>query len=112
VNRTGGKFTFDSCDSRIPIVQEARDGSGKWRAIEDLPKSWCGNSYYGVTLPAKQFWEFTAPAYTGTFKTKLRFVLQGEKPIYSNAFDGSVNPGQFTEKQDHEATNLMEPYLE
>jgi hypothetical protein len=36
--------------------------------------------------------------YSGIFKTKLRIAIAGGSwahPIYSNEFDGSINPGQF-----------------
>jgi hypothetical protein len=42
--------------------------------------------------------------------TKLRFVLMGEKLVYSNEFEGSVNPEQFAIKQGHTPTNIMDPY--
>lgn len=112
VNRTKSEAAFRASDSRLSIIQEARDEKGEWRPIEYLPSSWCGNSYHKVFLPAGKFWEFAAPAYTGSFKTRLRFVLQGETPIYSNEFEGRINPAQFTQKQGHTPSNLMDPYLE
>jgi hypothetical protein len=110
VNRTSGEMAFDASDSRLSIVQEALDSTGKWRAIEYLPSSFCGNSYHRVFLPRRTFWQFVAPAYSGTQKTKLRFVLLGKEPIYSNEFEGSINPEQFTKKQGHQPTDIMDPY--
>jgi len=114
VNRTTAETNFVSCDTRLPIVQEALEGEGLWRPVEYLPASWCGNSYFCVTLPAGHYWEFAVPRYTGKIKVPLRFVLriEGEMPVYSNEFEGSVNPEQFTEKQGHTPTNLMDPYNE
>jgi hypothetical protein len=114
VNRTGGETNLASCDMRLSIVQEALQGEGLWRPVEYLPASWCGNSYYSVTLPSAHYWEFAAPRYTGTIKAPLRFVLniEGEAPIFSKVFEGSINPEQFTEKQGHSSTNLMDPYNE
>jgi hypothetical protein len=110
VNRTNREAEFPASDSRLSIVQEAQDSKGQWRPVEYLPSSSCGNSYHRVFLPANHYWEFSAPVYTGSLKTKLRFVLQGKQPLYSNEFVGSVNPGQFTQKEGHTPTNIMDPY--
>ena len=73
------------------------------------PGSWCGNSYHIVTLPANKAWVFIAPIYTGMIKAKLRFVLG---KITSNEFMGSINKEQFTIKQGHIPTSIMDPYDE
>jgi hypothetical protein len=112
INRTKREVEFPASDSRISILQEAQDSKGDWKPIEYLPFSWCGNSSHRVFLPAGHYWEFAAPVYTGTKKTKLRFVLQGKQPLYSNEFEGSINPGQFTQKQGHTPTDIMDPYNE
>lgn len=112
VNRTKVEAVFPASDSRLSIIQEAQDSKGRWKPIEYLPSSWCGNSFHRVFLPAGYYWEFAAPVYTGTMKTRLRFVLQGKEPIYSNEFEGSINPEQLTQKQGHSPTNLMDPYDE
>src|SRR5262249_40457908 len=75
VNRTKSEASFEASDSRIAIVQEALDSRGKWRPIEYLPASWCGNSYHRVFLPTGHYWDFAAPQYVGTLRTQLRFVL-------------------------------------
>ena len=110
VNSTKSEAAFAASDSRLAIVQEALDNHGSWRPIEYLPSSWCGNSHHRVFLPARHYWEFSAPQYGGSYKAKLRFVLQGEQPIYSNEFEGSINPQQFTEKKKHQSAGLMDPY--
>jgi len=98
VNQTSNLVAFAAIDSRLNIIQEAQDESGSWRALESLPSSWCGNSYHRVCLAPNYFWEFAAPRYQGPFKTKLRFrmTLADGSQIYSNVFDGSVSPEQFT----------------
>jgi hypothetical protein len=112
VNRTGKEIPFPASDSRLSIIQEARDAGGEWKPVEYLPSSWCGNSHHNVFLPEGHYWEFAAPAYTGAIKTKLRFVLLGDTPLYSQEFDGSVNPEQFTQKQGHTPADIMDPYNE
>jgi hypothetical protein len=96
INRTKSQATFSASDSRLPIIQEALDSKGRWRPIEYLPVSFCGNSDHRVFLPSEQYWEFAAPTYSGKQRTRLRFVLQQEHPIYSNEFEGSINSQQFT----------------
>lgn len=113
VNNGREDVRFDAQDSRLNIVREARDTEGNWHAIEYLPRSWCGNSYHTVKLPAGKAWKFVAPRYNGDFETELRFRLDTDSdPIYSNVFTGWINPGQFTGKQGHTPTNLMDPYNE
>lgn len=114
-NTTDGQKAFSASDSRLYIVQEALDKDGKWKPVEYLPSSWCGNSYHTVFLGPNEFWEFAAAKFQGKQKTKLRFRLQlskGEKQtfIYSNEFEGSINPKQFTEQKPYTPAGIMDPY--
>jgi hypothetical protein len=113
-NTTDKPVWLAASDSRLSIVQEAKDADGTWKPIEYLPSSWCGNSYHRVCLRRGECWTFTAPRYAGDLPTKLRFRLdqRDQPPIYSNEFEGSVNPEQFTRKQGHQPTNIMDPYLD
>ncbi|MBI1831369.1 MAG: HEAT repeat domain-containing protein [Planctomycetes bacterium] len=101
VNRTDKPAEFLGCDARLAIVQEARDDMGRWREIENLPYTTCGNSYHQVFLEANRYWEFAARASTGPSKTKIRFRLDvgdrrgKDQSIYSNEFDGQVAKVQF-----------------
>jgi hypothetical protein len=115
-NATKERVSFLASDSRLYIVQEALDRDGLWKPVEYLPASWCGNSYHRVLLGPYEYWEFAAARYHGRFKTKLRFRLDERKSetetvtIYSNTFEGGVNPKQFTVRQGHQATSIMDPY--
>jgi hypothetical protein len=109
INRTKAEVAFPASDARLSIIQEALDSKGTWRPIEYLPRSFCGNSYHRVFLPRNAYWQFAPPSYSGPQKTKLRFVLQGQQPIYSNEFEGSINPEQFTKKQGHEPISRALP---
>ncbi len=82
-------------DSSLPIVQEALDPKGRWRSIEQMSRSFSGNTSHRLFLPAGHYWEFIAPRYTGSYRTKLRFRLNGKQVLHSNEFDGSVNLEQF-----------------
>lgn len=114
VNASGETLKFLACDSRLSIIQEAQDAEGEWHPIEYLPQSWCGNSYHHVMLKPDYFWEFSAPRYKGILPAKLRFAmtLNDGTQIHSNEFEGSVNLSQFTTKEGHQPTNIMDPYLE
>lgn len=112
VNTTDQVQSFEASDSRLPIVRQAMTEQGDWKAIEYLPSSWCGNSSHRVFLERDHYWSFTAPVYDGPIQTKMRFALLREhsEPIYSNEFGGRINPGQFTDKQGHTPTGIMDPY--
>lgn len=116
VNSTDEKVGFSASDSRLYIVQEALDTDGKWKPVEYLPSSWCGNSYHTVFLGANEYWEFSAARFTGEAKTKMRFRLDqhnsstNKNPIYSNEFDGSINKKQFTEQKPYNPSGIMDPY--
>ncbi len=102
VNGTEATVAFNACDSRLYIVQEAKDESGKWKAIEYLPGSWCGNSYHRALLASGEYWAFPVPRYDGAFPTQLRFRLTsdaGKTLLVSNEFKGKINPVQFSVKQ-------------
>ena len=64
-------------------------------------------------LGPREYWEFTAPRYSGSIESKLRFALRLDdgETIYSNEFDGSINPEQFTVQQGHTPTDIMDPYV-
>ncbi len=124
VNATRDKIEFNAQDSRLYMTVQALNSKGEWKDIEYLPSSWCGNSYHTLTLEPKHFWTFLTPIYEGDFKTKLRIKLQyidpsgkpdknGEKKentIYSNEYEGSINPGQFWRKRDYYPSGIMDPY--
>lgn len=114
VNGTDDTVAFDACDSRLSIIQEAKDESGEWRAIEYLPRSWCGNSYHRVLLSSGESWAFPAPRYDGALTTNLRFRLMdegGETLLVSNEFKGKINTEQFELKQSFTPDAVMDPYF-
>jgi hypothetical protein len=113
VNPTDKPVGFDAQDSRLGVVHEAIDPTGTWAPIEYLPSSWCGNSYHELELPARSYWELAAPHYDGPFATRLRLKLTvNDHTMYSNEFEGRIDPKQFAEKQGHAPANVMDPYLD
>lgn len=123
-NNKRRNINFNAQDSRLYMHVQALNSKGKWEDIEYLPSSWCGNSYHTLTLESKHYWQFLTPNYDGEFETKLRIVLKFKAPtnlltnrkgkkeitIYSNEYDGSINPGQFWNKRTYYPGGLMDPY--
>jgi hypothetical protein len=123
-NTTDSAILFDAQDRHIDMKVQALDKYGKWKDIEYLPSSWCGNSYHELTLEVGKYWEFATPIYTGDFKTKLRIKMAYIHPednkkrrgkrrlifIYSNEYEGSINPAQFWRKSKYYSRDLMNPY--
>ena len=119
VNATNKPIEFNAQDSLLDIIHQAIDQSGKWADIEYMPRSWCGNSYHTLSLPAKSYWEFTAPRYDGSYQTKLRIRLtiqinndEAARVVYSNEFTGRIDPRQFSDRQGHVPQSIMDPYNE
>jgi hypothetical protein len=130
-NTRADTVVFNAQDSRLYMKVQAMDKDGKWRDIEYLPSSWCGNSYHTVELPPQRYWTFIAPVYEGAIPTKMRVALtlidpeaipepsrnelfryrrDNEITIYSNEFSGSINPAQFWRKEEYTAAGIMDPY--
>lgn len=115
---------FSAQDSRLYMKVQAKDKNGEWRDIEYLPSSWCGNSYHILTLDPGRQWQFVTPRYEGDFKTRLRIQLKYIHPkdkkstpwdrkeitVYSNEYEGSINPGQLWRKGKYRSGGLMDPY--
>jgi hypothetical protein len=93
VNTSGQVVPFHAVDGRLLIVQQALDQDGKWRNVEKLPTSWCGNSYHKVMLDRHQYWQFDVPQYEGKDQTQIRYmlVIRGQGGIISNAIEGRVS---------------------
>ena len=119
-NTTKDSIFFSAQDSRLYMNVQAKDSNGEWKDIEYLPSSWCGNSYHSLFLAKNSFWEFTMPKYEGALPTKLRVKLlyktnhkdEDSKTVYSEEFDGSVNPAQFWYKGTYTRSGIMDPYNE
>lgn len=111
VNKTKSNVTLDASDSRLDVIAEAYY-KGKWRPIEYLQSSWCGNSYHKVYLKQNEYWEFVVPKFKGKIKTKIRYkiLLDNKMFITSNEIYASVNKGQFVNKEGHTPNNLMDSY--
>jgi hypothetical protein len=108
VNRTAKTAAFAACDSQLYIVEEALAPDGTWKALEHLPRTFCGNSFHRVFLGAGEYWQFAAPKPSGRLVTKLRFRLEpegegairkGGSALYSNEFEGAIDPADLVENE-------------
>ena len=102
---------FNAVDSKLDIVQEAKNKDGEFQNIERIQSSRCGNSYHRVFLPSESYWVLSTKRFQGEFQTQLRFKLSfedGEKirVIYSNIFNGSINLGQFRLAKKYRPTTI------
>ena len=123
-NKSKKIIAFNAQDSRLKMKVQALNENGIWRDIEYLPSSWCGNSYHTLTLNKNNYWTFITPKYEGEIKTRFRVELkyldpndksekrrdQTEITIYSNEYEGSINPAQFWNKIQYFSNGLMDPY--
>ena len=111
VNTSDTLVKLPAQDSRLYLKRQVFYRN-KWRDIEYLPSSWCGNSYHSVFIEPKQFWEFSAPCLEGKIEAKFRFSLyiNEELTVYSTEFNGSFNRSQLRKEQGYTSTGLMDPY--
>jgi hypothetical protein len=133
-NATDDTIIFNAQDSRLYMKTQALTADGTWQDIEYLPSSWCGNSYHAVELPGNHYWELSTLEYEGSIKTKLRIELtyvdptdtlgqhfqlrhrehyyrrRKELKIYSNEFEGTINPGQLWRRPEYYPNGIMDPY--
>ncbi|MDW7693145.1 WG repeat-containing protein [Flammeovirgaceae bacterium SG7u.111] len=113
-NTTKDTLIISAQDSRLYIKVQVLNAENNWQDIDFLPSSWCGNSYHEFTFPPNTYWEFRIPKYHGSKKYKMRLSFQpkGEGDfIYSDTFEGEINPGQLWRKGEYGPSNFMDPYL-
>jgi hypothetical protein len=125
-NQSSQALQFPAQDSRLAMKIQAKDKSGTWQDIQYMPGSFCGNSYHILTLEPGYYWRLLAPVYAGAMKTRMRIVLEYTDPedktperwnkkqltVYSNEYEGSVNPGQFWRKEPYFRSGIMDPYID
>ena len=82
-------------DTRLQILQEAKDKNGEWRPIEYW-KTYTVEQAIFYPLQPKNTLRIESAAYSGSFKTKVRFkFINNNKYYYSNIIDTEINPSQF-----------------
>lgn len=95
-NNTGSEQQIAQNCRSVHLIMQAKDRDGLWRDIERNACSGDMISKGYFKLPQGHNAEFNVPIYVGGYKTRLRIKADFKSGIvYSNEFDGSINPGQF-----------------
>jgi hypothetical protein len=92
-----------SSGDEIPLILEAKDQDGIWKAIEEKNSSSCGFGIYPIILKPQEMIVTGVNIYQGSFKTTLR-LKYGD--TYSKTFQGSINPTQFKDQYEEESLEL------
>jgi hypothetical protein len=97
INTTDSILNARQQDGSLIMIQEALNTKGEWAPIEYWTYSGCGNSYFSrLVLPPGQCALLPIRQYSGPFLTKLRLKWKnGTRTLYSDSFEGSIEPGQF-----------------
>lgn len=88
----------------LHLVMEAVDTDGKWKPIEKSFDRMCGTGLVPAYVPPGEVMITAANIYKGDYKTKLRLRIDCKKGctmICSNVFEGTINRGQFIDKEDN-----------
>jgi hypothetical protein len=122
-NTTGDTVEIEVQDGSLNMNMQVKSENGKWKDIEYIPNSWCGNSYYKLSLLNNEYWELDIPIYDGLKEVEARLKLKiddkyeggkliSETVIYSNMFKCKINPGQLWNKQGYSPKGIMDPYID
>lgn len=110
-NKTDTILVLNGSDSRLDVIAEVYHNR-RWKAIEYLPNSGCGNSYHQMYLKQNEYWEFIVPKFSGKIKTKLRYRLRlaDNRFVYSNEINTSIHKNQMVQNQKRKPQGIMDPY--
>jgi len=90
VNQTNLTRTFDSQDQDFYIKLEFKDATGVWKRAQAHRSSWCGNSYYPVSLPPRQYFQFYGYRPTAGSKHLIRYAKR-DGSLISNEAEGFIS---------------------
>lgn len=126
VNDTEKDIEIATQDNQLFIDLEVQDETGKWRKINYMQPSGCGNSYYSILFPNESYCKFNLPDFRGNYYTKLRARLLNHrsffsynkkskdfiklnKELVSNEIYCSINPAQlWREKRSFSGRDLID----
>lgn len=94
---------------QLPLILEAKDQHGEWKAIEEQPMYSCGFGINPIILKPQEIIVTGVKIYQGSFETELRLGFKYGN-IYSKPFKGSIHPNQF--KSIFQDGEFNEEYLE
>jgi len=84
VNKTGVVQNFDSEDRDIYLKLEYKDVDGRWKYAQGHRRSWCGNSYFSVALPASQYFKFYGYRAAEGSVQEVRYASKIRNSLVSN----------------------------
>ena len=103
-NRSNDTLNFLWANGKPQLLLQAKDIDGQWKDITWIHWSSCGLGYDYISLFPFEAWDISYPLFEGNMDTMLRFKLvirrkdRGEYYVYSDDFEGKINPGQFWRK--------------
>ena len=87
---------LETQDGSAMMITEAKDHHGKWQPIEYWSNSWCGNSYFSMSIAPRHFTFTRGIKCSGDTKRLCRLKLtDGKTTIYSNEFFMNITESQF-----------------
>jgi hypothetical protein len=113
-NNTDTNILFASTCHSLCIMMQALSPDNQWVDIEFPNHYWCCLESGPTVLNPHNYWTIIVPNYEGSIETKLRLKVvhiknisgmytkyekRNEDTLYSNVFEGSINPGQFYSKK-------------
>lgn len=128
-NTSYKKIYFNTEYFSLKMKVQAKDKDGEWKDIEQLEAWGFDRRKYFSFFEPNQYLSYVTPCYEGDFKTKLRIAFTYIDPsaykeenlynneerlklreitVYSNEYDGSVNPGQFWRKRDYDPAKFID----
>ncbi|SEP55197.1 hypothetical protein [Flavobacterium urocaniciphilum] len=95
-NNSKDSLNISYQDSRLYLIQEAKNQNGEWKPIEYWSYSWCGNSYYSENIGSGKIIKTDTKKYNGNFETDIRFkFLINNQTYYSNSLKSTIDILQF-----------------
>lgn len=90
VNQTNKEHPFSTQDHDLYVKLEFKDAAGTWRRAQAHMSSGCGNSYYSVTLPPRQFFAFRGYMPMTGSQQVVRYAIHGGD-LTSNESKGLIS---------------------
>lgn len=84
VNRTETPKSFSSQDNDIYIKLERKTDLGNWERVQSHQSSWCGNSYYNITLAPGSHYKFIGYFPTNGSQSRIRYKCYNGNQLVSN----------------------------
>lgn len=88
VNRTTKEVSLNAQDHDIYVKLERKKEDGSWERVQPHVYSWCGNSYYPVTLASGHHFAFSGYFPPNGTAAQVRYRSYGQNSLISNQGKG------------------------